>query len=241
MTLICVCHCDSHNSSIQWNSINSKQLSILQFFIDGKPHIVVKIMKHCIYAWGESNCLLSLLWVCNMDERVQKSITRLFGFDLIFSLHQIRYLRFAQLLGSGKAKRLCASAMVAPIVSSVNVRSTDILRGKRKKIKRNFNSCCLFRLSSTTNWAAADRFRFWLCRCCAAMHQKRTKNHQSINTHLFPDMNRLSAVFITKTVRVHRDIVCSFERDNKLSNHNEWAQSKVLLNLVFNVLWIGIV
>lgn len=43
------------------------------------------------------------------------------------------YLRFAQLLGSGNAKRLCASAIVAPIVSSVNVRSTDILRSKKKK------------------------------------------------------------------------------------------------------------
>lgn len=53
----------------------------------------------------------------------------------IFQKHEIHdwnshdhvYLRFAQLLGSGKAKRLCANAIVAPIVSSVNVRSTDIL------------------------------------------------------------------------------------------------------------------
>ena len=35
-------------------------------------------------------------------------------------------LRLAQLRGSGKAKRLWAKARVAPIVSSANVRNTDI-------------------------------------------------------------------------------------------------------------------
>lgn len=43
------------------------------------------------------------------------------------------YLRFAHDLGSGKAKRLCANAIVAPIVSSVNVRSTDILQRETNK------------------------------------------------------------------------------------------------------------
>lgn len=59
----------------------------------------------------------------------------LFGSDLISILLALPrvYLRFAQLLGSGKARRLCASAIVAPIVSSVNVRSTDILRKRKLK------------------------------------------------------------------------------------------------------------
>lgn len=48
------------------------------------------------------------------------------------------YLRFAHDLGSGKAKRLCANAIVAPIVSSVNVRSTDILLRETNK-KQNYN------------------------------------------------------------------------------------------------------
>lgn len=45
------------------------------------------------------------------------------------------HLRFAQLLGSGSAKRRWASATVAPIVSSVNVRITDILRIEKKTRK----------------------------------------------------------------------------------------------------------
>lgn len=43
------------------------------------------------------------------------------------------YLRFAQLLGSGRAKRRWANAIVAPSVSSVNVRSIDILRKEKKR------------------------------------------------------------------------------------------------------------
>lgn len=71
------------------------------------------------------------------------------------------YLRFAHDLGSGKAKRLCANAIVAPIVSSVNVRSTDILQRETNKKQnqiitivfkrksqhlklRQFNTACKF-------------------------------------------------------------------------------------------------
>lgn len=58
------------------------------------------------------------------------------------------YLRFAQLRGSGNAKRLCANAIVAPIVSSVNVRSTDILYSSKncdeKKSGKNEEKCLIF-------------------------------------------------------------------------------------------------
>lgn len=40
----------------------------------------------------------------------------------------ILYLRFAQLRGSGNANRLCANAIVAPIVNNAKVRITDILQ-----------------------------------------------------------------------------------------------------------------
>lgn len=109
--------------------------------------------------------------------KIDHSFARIW-FDLY---SQNRYLRFAQLLGSGKAKRLCASAIVAPIVSSVNVRSTDILREKNEnRDKKLIDGCCLFRLSSTTNWAAADPFRFG-CLVVVRIREEK-KKHQSINT-----------------------------------------------------------
>lgn len=53
-------------------------------------------------------------------------------------------LRFAQLLGSGSAKRRWANAIVAPIVSSVNVRSTDILPEKRNEEKELLNHIYIY-------------------------------------------------------------------------------------------------
>lgn len=54
------------------------------------------------------------------------------------------YLRFAQLRGSGNANRLCANAIVAPIVSSVNVRSTDILHRKRIVTRKKYRKITYF-------------------------------------------------------------------------------------------------
>lgn len=54
-------------------------------------------------------------------------------FQHLESKDQTKNLRFAQLLGSGRASLLCANAAVRPIVKSANVRSTDILQKKNTK------------------------------------------------------------------------------------------------------------
>lgn len=69
---------------------------------------------------------------------------------------QFNYLRFAQLLGSGKANRRWANATVAPIVNNVNVRSTDILKNSWNKSK----ICQFFSLGINVN------FSFYICLQC---------------------------------------------------------------------------
>lgn len=102
--------------------------------------------KNCEYSWW----FLSFIAIETKNLFQKREIRCNTNIHACVSVYNVMvvYLRLAQLLGSGRANRLCANAIVAPIVSSVNVRSTDILqrkelwRGKKEKIKTKIDLVC---------------------------------------------------------------------------------------------------